>query len=110
VRLTSAPGHITPIGAKVTIHNSKGQRKKRIVTGDSFYAQTTTSVHFGLGAENRVERIVVDWPNGPRQEIDSPAVNQYHDVAAGAQQSSAGRTTGTDRQEDEGQKNEGTFP
>ena len=66
------------------IHGATGKRERRIVTGDSLYAQSPTMVHFGLGDETRVEKIVVGWPDGEMQEVVAPAINQYHNVTAQA--------------------------
>lgn len=63
VRLEGRAG-CSPIGAKVTLHTAQGTRVRRIVTGDSFYAQHPTLAHFGLGPLTAVEKVVVAWPNG----------------------------------------------
>lgn len=58
----------SPIGAKVTLHVKGSTRERRIVTGDSFYAQHPTVAHFGLGTLTAVEKVVVTWPNGKVSE------------------------------------------
>ncbi len=72
----------SPIGAEVVLHLPKGKRRvKRLVTGDSFLAQHPATAHFGLGAETRVERAVVRWPNGQTKTLVRPATGRYHVVS-----------------------------
>ena len=39
-------------------------------------AQLSATLTFGLGEDARVRKIVVEWPDGTRQEVRAPAVNR----------------------------------
>jgi hypothetical protein len=52
------------------------------VTGESLMAQHAATLHFGLGAEERVETIEVHWPNGTKRVLRKPEPNRYHLVLA----------------------------
>ena len=57
------------IGARVELYLSGATTRKRIKTlsaGDGFVSQSSKWIHFGLGQEEAIERLVVRWP-GSRQ-------------------------------------------
>ncbi len=80
VRLRDHPG-ISPIGATVTVKSPDGTQMTRIVTGDSFSTQHSATVHFGLGASDKVDAVEVRWANGAVSRLDKPAGDRYHSVA-----------------------------
>jgi hypothetical protein len=56
------------IGANVRIF-CNGQSQSRLVRGGSSYlSQSELPVTFGLGAEQKVDRITVEWPSGTTEE------------------------------------------
>ena len=70
------------IGARVEIETRLGRQVRVLVTGDSYRSQHANSVHFGIGDETTVERLVITWPDGRQQSVRSPAINQYHIIQA----------------------------
>ncbi|MBS1504486.1 MAG: ASPIC/UnbV domain-containing protein, partial [Bacteroidetes bacterium] len=46
--------------------------------GMGFSAQNQHRLHFGLGKTAKVDRVVIYWPSGQRQELTSPPVDQLH--------------------------------
>jgi hypothetical protein len=85
VRLRECGKGFSPHGARVTLHGSAGIQERWLVTGDSHRCQHAPVAHFGLGAEDHVDRLEVHWPNGERQVLESPAIKRYHNVTAGGQ-------------------------
>ena len=41
-----------------------------------FVAQLSATLTFGLCEDARVRKIVIEWPDGSRQETRTPAVNR----------------------------------
>ena len=37
-------------------------------------------VHFGLGQDTKIDRLVIDWPSGIRQELKDLAANQLYEI------------------------------
>ena len=71
------------IGARVEVEWN-GQRQIQQVSGGSgFSAQNDRRLHFGLGDDARVDRVVIRWPSGKEQVIESPGVNQLHEIREG---------------------------
>jgi hypothetical protein len=48
--------------------------------GSGFSAQNQRRLHFGLGATTRVDEVVIRWPSGRVQTLESPAVDQVQRV------------------------------
>jgi enediyne biosynthesis protein E4 len=66
------------IGAQVALYWA-GQRQLQEASGGSgFAAQNQRRLHFGLGKNERVEKVVIRWPSGTVQQIDQPAVRRLH--------------------------------
>ena len=80
VRLQDAGAGFSPIGAAVTLEGTAGQQVDRLVTGDSYSAQHSATVHFGIGASTVVAAIEVRWANGQTRRIERPQINQYHTI------------------------------
>ncbi len=72
----------SPIGASVRVRTTERTHVGRVVTGESLMAQHAATLHFGLGAEERVETIEVHWPNGTKRVLRNPEPNRYHLVLA----------------------------
>ena len=63
------------IGAVVRIFHG-GQAQLRVVRGGSSYlSQSELPVTFGLSLREKIDRVVIDWPSGRREE--------YKDLHAG---------------------------
>jgi enediyne biosynthesis protein E4 len=71
-RLVGTQSNRDAIGAKVRIFLN-GQVQTRVVrSGSSYLSQSELPVLFGLGRQDRIDRVVVDWPSG--QSEDYPRV------------------------------------
>ena len=84
VRLRS--GSRTPhdaIGAVVTAEAGTRRMRRDIVSGDSYCSQSDFRAHFGLGGADRVDRIVVRWPDGNRETFTDPAINRIVTLTRG---------------------------
>jgi hypothetical protein len=76
-RLAAANGESVH-GAVVTARAGEQKWTKPVVTGDSFTAQHSSLVHFGLGEVEAVDALVIRWPSGKETEIENPEVDRYH--------------------------------
>lgn len=73
------------IGATVETRVAGGQRQRRIInTGSNYLGRGELTAHFGLGAAEVVERLIVEWPDGSQTVRMGVAANQYLEIAAGA--------------------------
>lgn len=88
------------IGAVVEVRAGGRTLKRRVSPTRSYLSQVELPVTFGLGPVERVESVVVHWPDDARQAVDVKAVDRLYEVAqdappapAPSQASVRGRTT-----------------
>ena len=68
------------IGARVELHWNGRVQVQEIHGGSGFSAQNQRPLHYGLGSSASADRVVIRWPSGRRQTIESPAVDMRHRV------------------------------
>jgi hypothetical protein len=71
------------IGARLTATVQGQALVRELYPHNSFRAQMPTVVHFGLGAADRVDRLVIRWPSGEVQELRDLAGDQHIVVEEG---------------------------
>jgi len=84
IRLEGRTCNRDAIGARVEVHLEDGRRLVRGVrAGDSYLAQSTRWLHFGLGAAGAIRRVVVRWPWGEAEEVAGVAPGKWHRIVQG---------------------------
>jgi hypothetical protein len=68
------------IGAEVSLFWNGQQQVQVLSGGCGFAAQNDHRLHFGLGKNPQIDKVVIRWPSGKAQTIDRPAANQLHKV------------------------------
>ncbi len=66
------------IGARIEVHWAGKVQAQEVAAASGFSAQNSRRIHVGLGSAGQVDRVVVRWPSGTRQEIVGPAVDRVH--------------------------------
>ena len=67
IRLVGTKSNPTAIGARVTVHRSRGpSQTAEVQSGSGYLSQSTDALTFGLGVDDEVQRIEVTWPDGSR--------------------------------------------
>jgi hypothetical protein len=56
------------IGARVSVELEGRTLRRRLQAGSGYLAQSSKRLHFGLGAATAAARVVVEWPDGSRDE------------------------------------------
>jgi hypothetical protein len=74
-RLVGTKSNRDGIGAVVRVFADGKQQSRMVRSGSSYLSQSELPVTFGLGKQNKIERLVVEWPSGRTEE--------YKDLAAG---------------------------
>ena len=65
------------IGASLTLATASGLRQCAMVTTASSYLSASDKrVHFGLGREQRIKSLTIDWPSGKHQVLENVAADQ----------------------------------
>jgi len=68
------------VGAQVEVFWSGRRQIQEVNAGSGFCSQNQRRLHFGLGSQAAVERVVVRWPSGKTQEIANPESGRVHRV------------------------------
>ena len=66
------------IGAIVRVFGGGLTQSRMVKGGSSYLSQSELPVTFGLGAHDRIDRVVIDWPSGRTEEYKNlPAGRSY---------------------------------
>lgn len=71
------------IGARVRLRTAGGAQLRELRAGDGYLAQSSKRLHFGLGADARIEHLSVRWPDGSVQEFEGLAADQAFSLRQG---------------------------
>jgi hypothetical protein len=78
--LTGTASTRSAIGTRVVMHWNGLKQVQTRTAGSGFAAQNQRRLHFGLGPDPAVENVVVHWPSGQVQTIDSPEPGRVHRI------------------------------
>ena len=79
-QLEGTKSNRSAIGAQVTVFWNGQQQVQSVSGGSGFAAQNQRRLHFGLGKNPQIEKVVIRWPSGTRQTLDKPSLDQLHMV------------------------------
>ena len=68
------------IGARVSVVTGEQIQRRQNITVRGYMGSHEPILHFGLGDAKGVDRLIVDWPGGHRQEITGLPVNHHHTI------------------------------
>jgi enediyne biosynthesis protein E4 len=71
------------IGAKVFLTAGGVRQRADVFSGASYGSSSDPRVHFGLGSDNKVEGVEIEWPSGEREKLAVPTVDQNYTVRQG---------------------------
>ena len=80
VELEGKVSNRSAIGARVELYWEGGRQVQEVSGGSGFAAQNQRRVHFGLGDRSQVEKLVIRWPSGYRQTIDTLELDTVHRI------------------------------
>ncbi len=67
------------IGATVRIYHEGVTQSRLVKTGSSYLSQSELPVTFGLGKRDKIERVVIQWPNGRTEEYKNLAAGKAYE-------------------------------
>jgi enediyne biosynthesis protein E4 len=82
-RLIGTVSNRDGIGATVRIFHGGTSQSRLVKSGSSYLSQSELPVTFGVGRRDRVDRVVVSWPNGRTEEFTNVATNKAYDCVEG---------------------------
>jgi hypothetical protein len=82
-RLIGTKSNRDAIGARVRIHHDGIVQSRMVKTGSSYLSQSELPVTFGVGKHDKIERVVIEWPNGASEEHKGLATGQTYECTEG---------------------------
>ena len=79
-RLVATRSNRSAIGAEVTMQAGTVTQRRVVDGGMGFASQNDRRPHFGLGAAEWADRVVIRWPSGAVQALSHLAADQVHTV------------------------------
>src|SRR5687767_7448152 len=76
-KLIGTRSNRSAIGAEVVLEAGNLRQRKVVDGGSGFASQNDRRLHFGLGAREWVDRVVIDWPSGTRQILARPPIDEF---------------------------------
>jgi hypothetical protein len=65
------------IGAEVVLESGTLTQRRIVDGGSGFASQNDRRLHFGLGAREWVDRVVIHWPSGAKQVLLRPRIDSF---------------------------------
>ena len=81
--LTGTSSNRDAIGATVRIFHGGTSQSRLVKSGSSYLSQSELPVTFGVGMRDRLDRVVVSWPNGRTEEFTNVATGKAYDCVEG---------------------------
>lgn len=79
-QLEGTKSNRSAIGAEVTLYWNGQKQVQEVSGGTGFAAENDRRLHFGLGKNPHMEKVVIRWPSGKAQTIEQPAIRQLHAI------------------------------
>jgi hypothetical protein len=68
------------IGAVVRLYAGQEMLTRQLSPAGGYLAQSSKTLHFGLGSRTRIDRAEITWPSGVTQQIAIPEINRVNEV------------------------------
>ena len=86
LRLVGDPTKKSPrdaIGSVAFVNAGKLRQRRDVVSGAGFCSQNEMTLHFGLGAATKVDKLEIRWADGVRESFEVPSLNRKFVVTQG---------------------------
>jgi enediyne biosynthesis protein E4 len=78
-RLVGKQSNRDAIGAAVRIYHEGAMQSRLVKSGSSYLSQSELAVTFGVGKRDKIERVVIQWPNGRTEEYKNLATGKQYE-------------------------------
>ncbi|MGO9270433.1 MAG: CRTAC1 family protein [Terriglobia bacterium] len=76
IRTVGTKSNRDGIGAKIRLESASGTQHNHVTTSVGYASSSDPRVHFGLGKDDMVKRLTIDWPSGIRQQLTDVRADQ----------------------------------
>jgi hypothetical protein len=71
------------VGATVYVATGPLRQRGDVISGGSFASSNDPRIHFGLGAQAKVDLVEIHWPGGAVEKLALPSVDRYFTIEEG---------------------------
>lgn len=71
------------IGSVVYLTTGKVRQRRDVVSGGVYCSQNDLTLHFGLGAATKVDKLEIQWPDGSTESFAVPAIDKTLTIVEG---------------------------
>jgi enediyne biosynthesis protein E4 len=86
IRLVGDPAKQTPkdaIGTVVYLTTGKIRQRLDVISGAGYCSQNEMTLHFGLGAATKVDKLEIKWAGGHLEKVDVPSIDKTMTIIEG---------------------------
>ena len=76
--LVGTDSNASAVGAKVKLYGSWGCQQRNIRGGNGYSVSNSRNLHFGIGDNEAIDSLVIQWPNGNIETFSSPSPDHYY--------------------------------
>jgi enediyne biosynthesis protein E4 len=78
LKLEGVQSNRSALGAVVRLESASGRQTQMVRSGSSYCSQSDLVLHFGLGRDETVTAMEVEWPSGKKQRISGVKARQHY--------------------------------
>jgi len=71
------------IGSVVYLTTGKIRQRRDVISGAGYCSQNDMTLHFGLGAATRVDKLEIKWAGGHTEKVDVPSIDKTMTIIEG---------------------------
>ncbi len=83
LKLAGTKSNRSALGAVVTVESASGKQTQTVHSGSSYCSQSDLALTFGLGKDDTVKSVNIQWPSGQRDTLNNVKSNQLLNVREG---------------------------
>ena len=76
-KLEGVQSNRSALGAVVTIESASGKQTQTVHSGSSYCSQSDLALTFGLGKDETIRNLDIQWPSGKRDRFTNVKANQF---------------------------------
>jgi hypothetical protein len=77
LKLVGTKSNRSALGAVAIVETASGKQRQTVHSGSSYCSQSDLALTFGLGKDDVVKSITIQWPSGEKDVLNSVKPNQY---------------------------------
>ena len=85
IRLEGTESNRDALGTRVTFYTKKGLLYRETSAGNGYEGQSTSFVHAGTGDVEMIDKVVVEWPSGKKQEFENVKTGKHYKLVEGSE-------------------------